>query len=100
VSAPMDEQPWGWRDRAKDPRLAGMGVLCLCVAVAVSLFEHGSVTAKVLVSAFVVAVGLVCGLVALPRWRDPSHGPALGGLVLAGGGVLALGVAVAVRLAA
>lgn len=45
----------------------------------------------------VVAVEGAIGLLVLPAWRDPSHSPMAGALVLGVGAVVVAAVAVAIR---
>ncbi len=73
----------------RDPRLPALVTLILAnvvLAAAALGFDAGA--------AFITIIaGVVLTLLALPPWRDTSHGPAAGAAVLAGFGVLVLALA-------
>lgn len=71
-------QVWSWRQRARDPRLAGILVLAAAVAAFLAGAVFGGSWERrllgVVVVVVVVAVMGLVGLVKLPPWRDPQRG--------------------------
>jgi len=66
-------QVWSWRQRARDPRLAGILVLAAAVAFLAGAVFGGSWERRLLGVVVVVAVMGLVG-VKLPPWRDPQRG--------------------------
>jgi hypothetical protein len=72
------EIPWTWRQRVRDPRFPAL----LCLVLAGALLASAVFGFDTVGLVLVVFVGGLIAVFALPRWRDPSHGPRAGATVL------------------
>lgn len=84
--------------RRKDPRLVGAAVLGACSGAAAPLIFSKAGGVEVILTA--VGVGVMVTLIALftlPPWRDKTHGPGAGSVVLVGCGLAILAVGLVIR---
>jgi hypothetical protein len=95
---PPDLSPWTCRDRAQDPRFVALLALAAASALLAGTIV-GEDTGRHLVIGVVLVVAVVgaIGLLVLPAWRDQSHSPKAGALILSVGAVVVAGVAVVIR---
>lgn len=84
MSASTSPAAWSWRQRGRDPRFAALLLLAAAAGFLASALFGGLAVHRVVGIAIVVAAFAVIGLVVLPPWRDPKHGPAAAAALLGG----------------